>query len=177
MNIYLVRHGKTDWNMVHKCQGRTDIPLNDEGRNAVKEEKKKIDKIDFDVCISSPLKRAKETAEILVDKRNIEIIYDDLLKERYFGDYEGTIVSWDLIYKMWDYKLNSSENGMEPLKDILKRTKCFLEKLNKMPYKNVLIVSHGCTIKCIHYILQGYDDKTDFMDFMPENSTVYKYEI
>ena len=60
--LYIMRHGKTDWNACHKLQGRTDIPLNDEGRMMVAEAGKRYADIHFDICYSSPLVRAKETA-------------------------------------------------------------------------------------------------------------------
>ena len=88
MKIYMTRHGETDWNKEGKMQGLTDTELNVTGINQAIETKEKLKKINFDLCISSPLKRASKTAKIIIgDKCNI--IYDDLLVERCLGDYEG----------------------------------------------------------------------------------------
>ena len=66
MKIYIVRHGKTDWNVSGLIQGKTDIPLNKIGEKQAEIAKEKIeDKID--ICFSSPLKRAIKTAQILSD--------------------------------------------------------------------------------------------------------------
>ena len=62
---YLIRHGKTDWNVVRKLQGRTDTPLNEDGRTMARKAAIECEDIDFDICYSSPLIRAKETANIL----------------------------------------------------------------------------------------------------------------
>ena len=61
--LYIMRHGKTDWNAKHKLQGHADIPLNEEGRQMAEKAGEEYDGPVFDVCYCSPLVRAKETAE------------------------------------------------------------------------------------------------------------------
>ena len=87
--LYIIRHGKTDWNNRHKMQGRTDIPLNEEGRQMAEAAREEYRDIHFDICFSSPLIRAKETAEILLRGRNVPILTDDRLMEMSFGRFEG----------------------------------------------------------------------------------------
>ena len=87
--LYIIRHGKTDWNVWHKLQGRTDIPLNEEGRQMAEAARKEYRDVHFDICFCSPLIRAKETAEIFLRSRNIPIITDDRLMEMSFGCFEG----------------------------------------------------------------------------------------
>ena len=87
--LYIMRHGKTEWNQQHKLQGRTDIPLNDEGRKMAEAAHTEYLDVHFDVCYTSPLIRAKETAEIVLRDRNVPIITDDRLVEMSFGCYEG----------------------------------------------------------------------------------------
>ena len=94
MKVYIVRHGQTDWNVQHKAQGRSDIPLNETGRRQAEELRDKIKDIKFDAVYASPLKRARETAEIATDGE-YKIVFDDRLMERSFGDFEGKeISSW-----------------------------------------------------------------------------------
>ena len=78
--LYIVRHGKTTWNEKVLLQGSTDIDLNNEGIKEAKELALKLDLNNIDICISSPLKRARQTAEILV-KDKVKIVYDDFLKK------------------------------------------------------------------------------------------------
>ena len=87
--LYIMRHGKTDWNTLGKLQGRTDIPLNDEGRAMAEKARTEYRDVHFDVCYCSPLSRAKETAEIFLKGREIPILPDDRLVEMGFGRYEG----------------------------------------------------------------------------------------
>ena len=69
MNLYVVRHGKTAWNLEHKCQGISDIPLIEEGRTKAKELSSLVKTLNIDVVISSPLSRAIETAKLLTDMK------------------------------------------------------------------------------------------------------------
>lgn len=115
--LYVIRHGKTDWNNLRLMQGRVDIPLNEEGRADAFKIASSINLSDIYICFSSPLKRARETAEIIVQNK-LEIVYDDLLIERDFGDYEGCEVNFDLIQKQWDYKLNIKGEILKVLKNV-----------------------------------------------------------
>ncbi len=173
--LYIVRHGKTNWNEKGLLQGSNDIPLNDEGIKEAEELSLKLDLDNIDICISSPLERAKKTASILTQGK-VKIIYDDLLKERGFGDYEGKKINFDLIGKQWDYKLNDSLNNIESIQDCLARAKKFLDKIKKeLPNKNILIVSHGGIIKALHFNLVSYDENTNFLSFNPKNTILYEY--
>ena len=87
--LYIMRHGRTDWNAAHKLQGCSDIPLNNEGRQMAEEAHKKYKDLKFDVCYCSPLIRARETAEIFLRGTNVPIIEDKRLHEMSFGIYEG----------------------------------------------------------------------------------------
>lgn len=174
--IYIVRHGKTDWNVKGLLQGSADIEINEEGIQQVKELATMINLDEIDVCICSPLKRTRKTAEILIGDKK-EIIYDDMIVERGFGSYEGKPINFDLIETQWNYKLNDSSNNIESLKDCLARADGFLKKIKKeYPNKTILIVSHGSFIKALHFNLVGYDENTDFLSFNPKNTTLYTYD-
>ena len=96
MKILLVRHGETDFNKNKRIQGHTDIPLNETGEDQAINAGSKISKYDVDAAFSSPLKRAKQTARLMLDNsknssnKELEIITDDRLIEKYFGDFEGS---------------------------------------------------------------------------------------
>ena len=174
--LYIIRHGKTDWNNLGLMQGRVDIPLNEEGREDAAKLASSINLSNIDICLSSPLKRARETAEIIVQNK-LKIIYDDLLIERDFGDYEGCEVNFDLIQKQWDYNLNDKSGNIENIKECLNRAKVFLDKLKKdYPNKTILIISHGSFIKALHFNIIGYDENTDFLSFRHANTRVYEYD-
>ena len=89
MILYVVRHGETEWNRLHKVQGRTDIPLNDYGRRLARETAEGMKSLSLDLAYTSPLSRARETAGIILEGRNIPIIEDERIQEFSFGSYEG----------------------------------------------------------------------------------------
>lgn len=175
--IYIIRHGKTDWNNKGLIQGTTDIELNEEGIEQAKELAQKLDLSKIDICFCSPLKRTRQTAEILVGNK-VKTIYDSMIIERRFGDYEGKPVNFDLIKQHWDYKLNDNSHNIESAKDCLSRAKQFINKIRKeYPNKTILIISHGSFMKALHFNLIGYDESTDFLSFKPLNATIYEYTI
>ena len=99
MKLYIVRHGETDWNKARKIQGQSDIPLNAFGRHLARETAKGLADVHFDLCFTSPLSRAKETARIILEGRDVPIIEDPRIEEMSFGVYEGKCCSsegWEL---------------------------------------------------------------------------------
>ncbi|MBR2803395.1 histidine phosphatase family protein [Candidatus Saccharibacteria bacterium] len=171
MKIYLVRHGETEWNRLHKRQGRTDIPLNETGIKQAEELHDKLKDFEFDVCYSSPLSRARQTAEIVVSGRS-EIIYDDRLMERSFGTLEGTDpATWNLEDD-WSVKLNVRKKGMEPVRDLLARGRKILDTIiqdNKDDAK-ILIVAHNGILRAIHWNIVGYNSETNLREFRLKNT-------
>ena len=176
MNVYVVRHGRTDWNDKGLTQGKSDVPINEKGIKQAMEAKDKLKNVTFDVCISSPLKRTLQTAKIITNGK-CNIITSDLLLERDMGDFEGKNHALYSKHNYWNYKENSGYKNVEPVKDLLKRTKTFIVELKKSNYKNVLIVSHAATIRAINYNIEGYDENTNFLEFKPKNGEVYQYKI
>ncbi|GAA4189141.1 phosphatase PhoE [Microbacterium oryzae] len=94
--ITLVRHGQTDWNMLGRVQGRTDIPLNDTGREQAREAAAALRDGGYAAVAASPLVRAHETAQIIADALGLPAprLYDGLV-ERDYGTAEG-LTSEDL---------------------------------------------------------------------------------
>jgi len=86
-NIYLLRHGETEWTQLGRHTGLTDIPLTANGKKEAKKLGKSLQKISFDTILCSPLKRAHNTAEIAFSRETIVI--DNDLVEWDYGDYEG----------------------------------------------------------------------------------------
>ena len=150
--LYIMRHGRTDWNVRHKLQGRTDIPLNEEGRRMAEKAREEFRDVPLDICYSSPLVRARETAEIVLRGRGIPILTDDRLREMSFGEYEGMENTFSkpecpinaLFQKPEEY--TRSVGGAETFDELFARTGEFLrEVIDPLMEqgKDVLIVGHG----------------------------------
>ena len=89
MKLYLLRHGRTLWNEEGRLQGRTDVPLSEEGRRSALAAGAALGNVSFDAAFSSPLQRARETAELILQGKNVLIQTDARLIELSFGAAEG----------------------------------------------------------------------------------------
>lgn len=89
MKLYIIRHGETAWNVEGRLQGQTDTELNENGVRLAKVTAEGLKNIPFDLGISSPLRRAKHTAELVLAGRNVPLTTDDRLMELSFGSWEG----------------------------------------------------------------------------------------
>lgn len=158
MKIYLIRHGETDQNKCKCLQGRSDIELNEYGRELARKTAEGLKDIPFDIIFTSPLKRARETAEIIRGKREIPIVLEERIQEISFGEYEGLCYGkenysipdknfMNFFNKPQDYK---TPPGGESLEEVITRMGEFLQEiLQKEVYKdkNILLSTHGCALK------------------------------
>lgn len=152
MNIWITRHGQTDYNKAHIMQGRHDIPLNETGISQAVNARRLISGMRFDAVYSSPLIRAVKTAAILGDINEDEVIRDERIIETDFGKYEARS-----YYKMgpamtlyWTMpELFSAPDGVEDIASMVKRSSDFLREIESKPYDNVLIVCHGGIIRSL----------------------------
>lgn len=148
----LVRHGETDWNALHRMQGRSDIPLNDRGRAQAGFAAEALKDTKIDAIYASPLKRAMETAEIIKGGRPLVVQPAPALIEINLGDWEGhTPEDVDVLYPgqydVWrnqpgEIQLPQGEN----FHDVQARAYGFFQKLAEQDGdKTILLVSHmGC---------------------------------
>ena len=157
MKITLVRHGQTESNYKDICQGSSNILLNDTGRRQCQRLREQIKDKHYDICYMSPLVRAVETAMILIGDK-VKMILEKKLVDRDLGELEGKERSLYDAKKYWDYNLNFHELGVEPVQDIFKRCREFLDYvLEKHKGESVLIVAHAATIRAIRHILLETD--------------------
>lgn len=181
MKIYLVRHGQTSWNVRGIAQGRTNIPLNAIGIQQAQNLRAKISDLPITHCYSSPLARARHTAEILTDDRHIDIVLDELLLERGFGEYEGKpgIKMREKNQDIGNLRQNISPHGMESIRSTFDRADRFLNMLRQKHHDNdaILVVAHGSILKCVHFAIDGYDDDLDYWSWHMQNCEIYEHNI
>ena len=146
-HLGLLRHGQTDWNINFLLQGVTDIPMNQTGIEQVKLAAKAISAKDWDVVLTSPLSRARQTAEIIASQHGFpEIVEEELLIERSFGEAEG------LSHEQWRMKYSNLDEipGGESRTQLAERSNLLLETISdKLAGKRVLAVSHGALIRTL----------------------------
>lgn len=178
MKLYLVRHGQTDWNAANRLQGQSDIPLNGIGVAQARSLRDQIRQrgLRFNAIYSSPLQRARKTAEIIADGG--PIIIDDRLNERNIGQFEGSPPSalFNNGIDFLDPKANSDSFGVEPIRDFHNRALSFLEDLRQTKPQDatILIVSSNGLMKRFAMILEQLP-----VDQVPNyhNAEIYKFEF
>jgi broad specificity phosphatase PhoE len=89
MILYLIRHGQTDWNREHRCQGFSDTELNATGRMQAQCLARRFSTIGIDAIFSSTLKRASETAETIARFHDAPVRTSDAFREIHQGQFEG----------------------------------------------------------------------------------------
>ena len=167
--IYLIRHGQTDWNIEHRTQGQTDIDLNANGIKQAEQISLKIANLKIDDIISSDLKRAYMTAQIINRRFNKTIETDKRIREFCFGKLEG-IVRDKITKETWkSFDENPKQFNAESREEIFDRIKSFIDDKVKNINKNILVVTHGGPIRMIKYYLDNgdsYNDKKYLDEYM-----------
>lgn len=178
LNIAIVRHGKTKWNMERKYMGRTDKPLCKEGVAEIKGfvEQGKYSKAEF--VFASPLLRCKETAELIYP--NTLVQYIDHLKECSFGEFEGkdyNTLKENPKYIAWlDSKGQSNLHGGEPFTDFSKRCVGGFYEVTDIAqekgFHNIAVVTHGGVIMhTMNHLTKG----NNIFDWQVKNGCGYTF--
>jgi len=156
--IYIIRHGQTELNNRQVLQGRSDLPLNAQGIAQAEAAARRFRERDviFNRVLSSPLKRAVQTAQIIAP--GIAVETDDRLTEMDYGPYEGMDLNApvpELLAFFSDFNHNPAPKGMEPLESVVARTGAFMEALRDCK-GNILISTHAIAMKGIlEYLTPG----------------------
>lgn len=189
MKLYFVRHGETSWNKLRKVQGRADIPLNEYGRYLARKTCEGLKDTKIDLAYTSPLIRAKETAQIVLGGRKIPLIDEPLIQEMNFGAAEGICFKGegkepggDEFNKFFIDTANYQiPEGGESIPELLKRVGGFLDTLyknEKLTNKSILISTHGAALKAMLNDIRGIDSVADFWgEGVPKNCSVTEVDV
>lgn len=157
LRLYITRHGETEWNTQGRMQGWKNSNLTERGMSNAKALGRALKDVEFERVYCSPLDRTRHTAELIFDGRDIEIVYEDNLKEIHLGEFEG--LNQDEIKAIYpEFKnhfwekphLYAAKSG-EDFYKVRERVVNALEKIiSENKTGNILIVTHGVVLKTIH---------------------------
>lgn len=180
--IYIFRHGQTDYNVARRVMGQLDIPLNETGRAQAIELADKISEEPIQAVYTSPLLRAKQTAQILADKIGAPIILDERLMERNNGKLQGHIVhgtdnpdEYQTDYNQLELFLPASQlndnnwkpDGGESRTECWSRAqKAVTEIVKNAPYNSIAISTHSVVMRGILNIVGMGDAKIGNCDYV-----------
>lgn len=181
-NIYLIRHGETDYNVQHRICGQVEAQLTLKGHEQAENAGNELSSYNtkFDIILCSPLKRAVQTAQDINKSLNLTIVYLDGLKEVSFGSCEGLVIEefekeiFNQPYRCGNLLLNNGAEirfghlSTDPKYDVLSHIggeskiqarerflNCISEYLNSNPeVQNIIVVAHGAIIRFVLGFLQ-----------------------
>lgn len=182
MKFYIIRHGQTNWNKEGRIQGKTDIELNEKGIEQAKEARKILENYPIDMIVASPLKRARKTAEIINEAKNVPIIFKEELEERGFGDFEGKIrkeIHDEILDSeiLANYGLNKEYKGVETIRSLCNRVWKLIDELKEdYAEKNILFVTHGGVTRAINGYFNGPNEEGILKDLNLNNCEIRTFE-
>ena len=146
--LYLVRHGETVDNVNQIMQGQTQGKLTENGIRQAQEVRDQLASEDFSAIISSDLKRSVDTAKIIAEPHDLEVVQTHLLRERDWGGFTGRFIP-ELKGEVWP-------DDIETLENLLSRAGEFIAFVKKTyPGKKVLAVGHGIVNKAVQAVYYG----------------------
>jgi len=156
-HIIFLRHGQAKNNTERILAGRTEgIPLTDVGIKQAEHTAKLLEQMNISAIYSSPIQRAKHTAEIVGKHNSIDVMTDDRLIELDMGKFTG--VPYDEIFtshgnvfmKFYNGELEIAHNGVETFSEVKKRVLGIVDHvIEKHPDENVVLVTHMDPIKAM----------------------------
>lgn len=185
MEVYIIRHGKTDWNKECRFQGARDIPLNEEGREAARKLGQRLKDIHFDAVFCSPLSRAYETACIVAGGAQ----KNALLTEISFGEFEGVpFDQWMDTDEPRKYFFKEPAKyrppkGGETFTSGMERGEKFIHTVLEPLYKEnpsarVMVVAHGAILAALMTVLENRGLENFWGQGLKGNceETIYNYD-
>lgn len=170
--LYLVRHGETDWNLARRIQGKTDVPLNDTGREQARRTGRLLSRRQWDRVVSSPLVRAAETADIIAAELGlgeVERILD--IAERNYGEAEG-LTTEELAER---FPGRAEVPGREGREVVAARVLAALARLGEQhPGERIIVTSHGGVIRAVLNIVAP--DEPSHRGIPISNGSVHTFE-
>lgn len=180
MKIFFMRHGETDYNKKMIMQGALDTELNEIGKSQAKIASEEVSKLNIDIIICSPQKRALETANIIAKKIDREIIVDERLRERSFGELQGVKIE-DILKEnpLFLKKISTDDEyfieGVESLEGVKSRIDSVLKFIkNDYNNKQILIISHGAIARILGNLID-INNKKSFVKL--DNCQIISYEL
>ena len=155
--LYLIRHARSTWNAEGRMQGWADPPLDELGRTQARALAERLKSEPITAVYSSPLARARETAEAIAAQHRLTVKYDDRLKERNLGDWTGLTGSEaddrspELRSNGRDWRIDGPPGGETQAELTARAAAAFADILTAHPdeSRRVAVVSHGGTLSAL----------------------------
>jgi broad specificity phosphatase PhoE len=179
-HLFLIRHARSTWNAEGRMQGQADPPLDEAGREQARALVAQLQPETFHAIYSSPLARARETAEIIAAPRGLAIRFDDRLKERHLGEWTG--LTGDEVNERFPDRVNGNwrvggpPGGENNAALIARASAAFADIFAAHPEEAVAVVSHGSLLTTYVGHLLGVPHERHVIFSFP-NASVARFKV
>ncbi len=156
-NVYLIRHGQTDWNRDRICMGQADVPLNQLGHEQALRAAERLRDAPLSTIVSSDLTRTIETAQPLAEIHGLSVNTDASFRELDYGDWQG--IPQDELPRQYpeafreDPRLDPlgfHPDGGERVRDLYDRVTAAFERIAlDYPHRSLALIAHGGVVRCL----------------------------
>lgn len=189
----IVRHGETRWNLEGRLQGISDIGLSEKGHRQAQMVARRLAGVYIDVAYSSDLTRARDTAQSILENRELTLHAIPELRERGYGTFEGLTVEERqqrypaMFAASLVNDLDFAPTGGETPRQTIERMSAFVAALGmRHPDETVLIVGHGGSLRAAIIALMGFPSEANWrfvmdncglsvIDTYPDNAVLRLY--
>ena len=183
MNLYVVRHGESEYNVQGKWGGLQTTPLTAKGLEQAKLAATQLPDIDFEIIVASSMMRTRQTAQVIQEKTHLPLIFSDEFVERNIGVYDG-LTKKEIIEKypdLWERdcikKLDDAPTDGETYGQLYARVTAALQKLKAdYPDKNVILVAHFFAIRVTYWYCNNVPFE-EMLDYSLENCEIAKFTL
>lgn len=180
LNIYVVRHGQTDWNREGRIQGGTDNPLNGTGREQAATLGRTLADVRVDAVYTSSHQRARQTAAVFEGRA--PIVAMDELRERFFGKFEGANDKDPAVVADWNkrrFTWGDDMEGGESLESQTRRAETALRQIRDRHKDGgtIVIVGHGGINPLLLSLLIGVPPQEGASAINQGNDEIYRVEL
>ena len=176
MKIHIVRHASTEYNTKRRWQGRIDLPLDENGIRQARKLAIRFASVLVDRIYSSPLRRARQTAEEIARVHGLKVeILNDLI-ESDLSLWKGLPADevkrrFENEYREWATNPDAKINGVENVRSVYERTKRVLERIYDLGGEEVVIVTHAIVIRAaVCYAMKM--PLESFREFIVHNASI-----
>lgn len=180
--LFFVRHGQTEWNAIRRMQGQWNSDLNKLGREQAEVSGRFLKNQCIEHLVASPLDRTRQTAEIINRYLDLNVVYDERIKEWDCGDWSGEM--WEDVQKKWPEewaaweadRFNYRGPNCENYQDMIDRSTPFLREISDSPHARIAIVSHGMIGRVMVGTLLGMSPN-EMMAFHQPNDAIFHVTV
>ena len=176
MQVYFIRHGQTNYNLLHLCNDMCEkqVSLTELGKHQALTLAQQLRPVNFEKIMVSELPRTQQTAAIINQNRNVPVIISPLINDIRSGFDSRSVAEYQQAIA--HDRMHASINGGESLLQHKQRVLEFILWLQQQPYNCILVIAHEETLRVFKAVFEALDDTT-MIDLHFDNCALLHYSL